>query len=73
MTAPQLDIQSLNLSLGKFSLRNINLSCEKGEYHILLGPTGSGKTSLMKCILGFYRITKGKIFSKDKNTRVFEK
>jgi len=67
LTPPHLKIESLNLSLGKFSLRNINLSCDKGEYHILLGPTGSGKTSLMKCILGFYRVTNGKIFSKDKN------
>ena len=67
MTVPHLEIKSLNLSLGKFSLRNINLSCDKGEYHILLGPTGSGKTSLMKCILGFYRVTNGIIFSKDKN------
>lgn len=67
MTSPHLKIESLNLSLGKFSLRNISLSCNRGEYHVLLGPTGSGKTSLMKCILGFHRITNGAIFSKDKN------
>jgi len=56
-----LQVESLNLALGKFSLRNISLSCGKGEYHVLLGPTGSGKSSLMKCILGFYRINNGSI------------
>ena len=67
MKTSYLKIESLNLSLGKFSLQNINLSCEKGEYHILLGPTGSGKTSLMKCILGFHSVNTGTIFLKDKN------
>lgn len=67
MTFPHLKIDSLNLSLGRFSLQNISLSCGNGEYHVLLGPTGSGKSSLMKCILGFHRITNGAIYSKEKN------
>src|SRR4030042_6312817 len=56
-----LSVQSLNLSLGKFALRNIDLSLNQGEYHILMGPSGSGKSSLIKSILGFYRIENGKI------------
>lgn len=67
MDNPYLQIRSLNLSLGKFSLRDINLSCGKGEYHVLLGPTGSGKSSLMKCLLGFYKIDKDSIYLKDKD------
>ena len=34
---------------------------------MLLGPTGSGKSSIMKCILGFYSIDKGSIYLKDKD------
>ncbi|MFC1862951.1 ABC transporter ATP-binding protein [Thermodesulfobacteriota bacterium] len=67
MDEAYLQIKSLNLSLGKFSLRDINLSCGKGEYHALLGPTGSGKSSLMKCLLGLYRIDKGSIYLRDKD------
>ncbi len=57
-----LQINSLNIGLGKFSLKNIELSCEKGEYHILLGPTGSGKSTLMKSILGLRKIDSGHIY-----------
>jgi ABC-type Fe3+/spermidine/putrescine transport system ATPase subunit len=58
---PFARVEALNVSLGKFSLTDINLSCGRGEYHILLGPTGSGKSSLLKCILGFHRPESGRI------------
>jgi len=64
---PHLHIESLNLRLGNFSLRDINLTCDKGEYHILLGPTGSGKSSLMRSILGLNKINKGEIYLNNKN------
>jgi ABC-type Fe3+/spermidine/putrescine transport system ATPase subunit len=56
-----LSIESLNLGLGRFALREVALSCAQGEYHILLGPTGSGKTSLLKSLLGFHRPESGSI------------
>ena len=58
---PFLSVESLNVSLGEFSLRDVTLSCARGEYHVLLGPTGSGKSSLLKCILGFHTPEKGRI------------
>ncbi len=57
-----LRIDSLNLRFGKFQLRDIDLVCEKGKYHILLGPSGSGKSSLVKCIMGFHKIDTGRIY-----------
>ena len=61
MTPAYLEVKSLTLTVGKFSLRDIRLSCGKGEYHVLLGPTGSGKSTLIKSILGFFRIAGGAI------------
>ena len=60
-SGPFLSVDSLSLTLGRFSLENVTLSCARGEYHVLLGPTGSGKSTLLKCILGLRRAESGRI------------
>lgn len=62
MSDPHLQIQSLSFRMGMFAVEDINLSCARGEYHILLGPTGSGKSSLIKCLLGLHPAGGGRIF-----------
>jgi molybdate/tungstate transport system ATP-binding protein len=37
-----------------FSLKDINLTIQEGEYFVILGPTGSGKTLLLELIAGIY-------------------
>ena len=62
-----LKIKNLQVEIeGKRILNDVNLHIQKGETHILFGPNGSGKTSLMLTIAGFsrYKITKGGIFFK---------
>ncbi len=61
MDKPYLNLQNLRFSIGDFRLTDIDLSVRKGEYHVVLGPTGSGKSTLMKCILGLYRTGGGSI------------
>jgi len=58
-------IESLSKTWGDFSLKNICLEVREGEYFIVLGPTGSGKTLLLELIAGFYYPDKGRIFLKD--------
>lgn len=62
-----LQVESLHLRVGTFELRDISLSCRRGEYNILMGPTGSGKSSLMKCILGLHPTQKGRIYLNDRD------
>ncbi len=62
-----LHIEDLKVEVGgKEILQNVNLHIPEGETHILFGPNGSGKTSLMLTIMGFagYKVTHGKIIFK---------
>ncbi len=59
-----LQIEGLKVSVGgKEILRDVNMEIPAGETHILFGPNGSGKTSLMMTIMGFsgYTVTHGRI------------
>ncbi|MBE9580546.1 MAG: ABC transporter ATP-binding protein [Proteobacteria bacterium] len=62
-----LQIKDLQVKLGdKEILKHIDLEIHAGETHILFGPNGSGKTSLLMTIMGYpqYRVTGGKIVFK---------
>jgi len=48
-----VSVSNLQLSYGrKEILHNISFSVNAGEFFIIIGPNGSGKTSLLKAIAG---------------------
>ena len=64
MAAPVLEVCDLSVSAGERSvLRRVSLAILPGEVHVLLGPNGGGKTTLLMAVMGMpgYRVTGGRI------------
>ncbi|HBF43058.1 MAG TPA: ABC transporter ATP-binding protein [Desulfobacteraceae bacterium] len=65
-----LQIEDLQVKLGnKKILKHIYLEISPGETHILFGPNGSGKTSLLMTIMGYpqYEVVTGRILFKGRD------
>ncbi len=60
-----LRIESLSITLGEFSVRDVSLEIHAGEYVIILGPTGAGKTVLLETIAGIHTPDSGRILLGD--------
>lgn len=59
-----LEIKNLNVEVdGKKIIQNLNLSVPKNEIHVIMGPNGTGKSTICKTIMGdrTYKITGGTI------------
>ncbi|MDY6799855.1 MAG: ATP-binding cassette domain-containing protein [Bacteroidota bacterium] len=56
-----LEIKNISVKLGDFQLSNINLELERGDYYILLGKSGVGKTVLLEIIAGLIKPNDGKV------------
>ncbi len=64
MSAPFLKIENLNVSVeGKEILKDFNLEIKGGEFHAIMGPNGTGKSTLASAIMGHpkYEITSGSV------------
>ena len=64
---PQIEIKSLNAYYDKLHvLKDINLNVEKGEILSLIGPSGSGKSSLLKMLVGLLTPKSGEVHLNNK-------
>jgi len=67
-------VENLEKSYGKFTvLKEISFSLNFGEVLAVLGPNASGKTTLIKCILGHVLPDGGKVYVKGLDTSLGEK
>ena len=60
-------IRSLSLRAGDFCVRDVSLDLAAGEYFVLLGPNGSGKTLLIHCLCGLLRAESGSLVIGDRD------
>lgn len=65
-----LSIRNLNVSIeGKEILKGFNLDLPQGEVHAIMGPNGTGKSTLAYTLMGHpsYEVTSGEVFYKEQN------
>ena len=61
-------VEKLNKSFnGTNVLTDISNQFEKGKTNLIIGQSGSGKTVLLKCILGLYGIDSGNIYFENRS------
>ncbi len=54
-------LDGVALALGSLRLHDVSLEIPSGGYGLIIGPTGSGKTSLLECIAGHVAPASGRI------------
>ena len=66
MLSSMIEITNLSVSVDGKRINDVNLNIGQGETIVLFGPNGSGKTSLLKTIMGIpqYRVESGSIVFK---------
>ena len=54
-------LEHVSMTLGEFSLHDVDLRISKGEYLVIMGPSGAGKTVLLETIAGLRFPDSGRI------------
>ena len=54
-------VEHVDVTVGEFRLRAVDLDIREGEYFVVLGPTGAGKTTLVNLVMRFYELDGGRI------------
>ena len=67
-----IQLKDICYSIGDFKLDRVSLTIGGGNYFVLLGPAGSGKSILLECICGIRRIEGGRVFVDGKDVTDLE-
>ncbi len=71
----QLEIKNLHVNIeGKEILKGLDLTIEQGKVHAIMGPNGTGKSTLAYTLMGHpsYEVTEGEVIFKGQNVLELE-
>jgi ABC-type Fe3+/spermidine/putrescine transport system ATPase subunit len=64
-----IKIEGLTILFDTFQIVKLDIQIEEGEFHFLLGPTGSGKTLVLESIMGLRKPKGGRIWIGDREVQ----
>jgi len=64
-----IKIEGLTILFDTFKIVELDIQIEEGEFHFLLGPTGSGKTLILESIMGLRKPKGGRIWVGDREVQ----
>lgn len=56
-----IDLEDISIRSGSFALSHVRLSISAGDYAVLMGGTGQGKTTILEAICGLRTVTTGRV------------
>ena len=56
-----IELRNISNTWGEFELRDVSLRVDRGQYFVILGPCGSGKTLLLEVIAGLHQTARGRV------------
>jgi ABC-type sugar transport system ATPase subunit len=56
-----IELKQVAIRSGSFSLNNVSFRIEAGQYAVLMGKTGMGKTTILEAICGLRKVASGSI------------
>jgi phospholipid/cholesterol/gamma-HCH transport system ATP-binding protein len=63
-----IEARNINKTFGDHHvLKNLSCVFEKGKTNLIIGQSGSGKTVLMKCLVGLFEVDNGMVIYDDRN------
>jgi len=66
------DVSKTHPPKGDVALRNVSFTVAKGEFFCIIGPSGSGKSSILKLIAGLDASSSGTVIKPDHISMVFQ-
>ena len=63
LSQPVLSIKNMTKKFGEFkAVDNLSMDIEHGKITLVIGPNGSGKTTMLNCVSGLYKADEGRVF-----------
>lgn len=66
-----IELQGVTITAGQFLLEHVSLKVRPGEYAVLMGQTGQGKTTILEAVCGLRNVTRGKVLIHDQDVTDF--